>query len=90
MDARSVNRYFLAPQKYSCRYALLSVAKKCCKACCRHGIGYWQNGRFSIGVLFLDGFPVVSANETLVANGYPLAVEEAFEKAWRAEKGRRS
>ena len=34
-----------------------------------------------VGVLFLDGFPVVAANGSFVPHGYPLAVEQAFEKA---------
>lgn len=39
----------------------------------------WRN--LLSGVLFLDGFPVVAANGSFVPHGYPLAVEQAFEKA---------
>lgn len=40
-----------------------------------------KNKAQDVGVLFLDGFPVVASNTSYVAHGYPLAVKEAFQKA---------
>jgi len=34
-----------------------------------------------VGVLFIDGFPVVAANQSYVAHGFPLAVMEMFHEA---------
>ena len=40
------------------------------------------------GVLFIDGFPVVAANQSYVAHGFPLAVMEMFHEA-RGQGARR-
>ena len=45
------------------------------------------------GVLFIDGFPVVAANQSYVAHGFPLAVMEMFHEArgqgWSGQGARR-